>query len=372
MSRDLKATDNYKILGCASQGSGSDDERRLVELLSAFDFQLASFNKLRKLDSFRSLLKRLRVDPHDLVVLEGTGLAAGLAVILGRILWGKRYVVSSGDAIAPFLAARLKWGTPVFSLYERLLYSCSSGFIGWTPYLVGRALTLGATMGATIPGWAPIPSSSGRAESHRAIIRAQLGLPQDAIVFGIAGSLNWSARYQYCYGLELVRAARMSKGNCIVLIVGDGSGMSRLREAAGDLEGKRVFFTGRVPKYEVEKYLAAMDVGSLPQSLDGVGSFRYTTKLPEYRAANLLIATNEIPAAYDLDRGDMLRIRGQAPWEDSFILGLSHLMDSLDHVAVQARQASLTDDALFDRERQIIRSTAFLEAVLSRCGSGRA
>ena len=54
---------------------------------------------------------------------------------------------------------------------------------------------------------------------------------------------------------------------------------------------------------EVVDYLAAFDLASLPQSVDRVGSFRYSTKLCEYLAVGLPIITGQIPAAYDLDAG---------------------------------------------------------------------
>ena len=59
-------------------------------------------------------------------------------------------------------------------------------------------------------------------------------------------------------------------------------------------------------------HLAAFDLASLPQSVDGVGSFRYTTKLSEYLAAGLPIVTGQIPAAYDLTLAQAQRARQSA------------------------------------------------------------
>ena len=354
------------ILGCASQGAGSGDEARLRELLRNFATTFVPFDRAQKLGSFRSCLARLRAGGFDLFVVEGTGFAAGVAAILGRILWGRCYVLSSGDAVGPFLSARHPLGAPVFHVYERALYGWSSGFIGWTPYLVGRALTMGAKRAVTAPGWAPRVSLSRRElGSEGRAIRQSLGIPEEALVFGIAGSLVWSKRYAYCYGAELVRAAAQSKSRrARVLIVGDGSGLEPLKRLAGGQLGKTIFFAGRVPREEVPQYLAAMDVGSLPQSVDGVGSFRYTTKLPEYRAAGLLIATNQIPMAYDLDRGDMLRLEGRSPWSGEFVSALARLMDSLERREVMALEAVLRDGTDFAPESQIARVTAFLTDVI--------
>ncbi len=353
------------ILGCASQGAGSGDEARLREMLSHFHAHYLPFNKARKLDSFLTCLRTLREGNFDLFALEGTGMAAGVAAILGRMIWKRPYVVSSGDAVAPFLSSRLPLGGPFFRLYERLLYSWSAGFIGWTPYLVGRALTMGATRGVTIPGWAPYRFSQSELQAMRRSTRQSLGIPENAVVFGIAGSLVWSRRYRFCYGAELVRAARLCSVPPFVLIVGGGSGLDELKRLAGDQLGRNILLPGRVPREDVARYLAAMDLGSLPQSVDGVGNFRYTTKLPEYRSANLLIVTNQTPMSYDLDRGDVLRLRGRSPWDQVFLRDLAELMQFFSFEDVHARKNRVSPDSGFDREEQVNRVSAFLSDLVA-------
>src|SRR5437667_262209 len=150
------------------------------------------------------------------------------------------------------------------------------------------------------------------------------------IVFGIAGTLDWNRRVGYCYGYELVHAAvRARRRGLRVLIVGDGTGRKPLEHAAGVELGKSVLLTGRVPREQVADYLAAMDVGSLPQSCDGVGSFRYTIKLSEYLSASLPIVTGQIPLAYDLDDGWLWRLPGQAPWDERYLRALARLMEQI-------------------------------------------
>ena len=353
-----------RILGCASQGAGSGDDARLRELLSHFDATYVPFSKTEKRKSFFACLRLLKAGKFDLFALEGTGFAAGLAAILGRLLWNRPYVISSGDAVAPFLGGKLPAGSPIFSLYERLLYTCSAGFIGWTPYLVGRALTMGAHRGITVPGWASFELTPQQLESMRNSTRQRLGIPEDAVVFGIAGSLAWSKRYQFCYGAELVRAAARCSSPPFILVVGDGSGLPELKRLAGKQLGRNVLLPGRVPKEDVLSFLAAMDFGSLPQSVDGVGSFRYTTKLPEYRTAQLLIVTNQIPMAYDLDRGDILRLRGDSPWSELFIEDLAALMQFASTDKIRSMKRSTFGEDVFERRLQIDRVTAFLNDLI--------
>ena len=352
-----------KLLACATQGAGSGDEDRLKTLLSRFHVTFFAFTRRNKRASFFSLMRLLRRREFDLFVLEGTGIAGGMAAILGRICWSVPYVLSSGDAVAPFLSSRVPLGKLFFMAYEKALYSCSSGIVGWTPYLVGRALSQGARRAITIPGWAPFPPNL-HPTTRDFTIRDRLGIPREAVVFGLAGSLNWFEPHQYCYGAELVRAARASGVNIFVLVVGDGSGLAKLQSMAGDLLNKTIFLTGRVPRHEVPAYLGAMDVGCIPQSVDGIGSFRYTIKLSEYKAACLPFVSTQIPMAYDLDDGDILRLPGASPWDPTFVDALAALMKEFWEKGRPHPRTPATSLATFDRELQVDRMTTFLHDVL--------
>ena len=144
------------------------------------------------------------------------GLAGGAALILARAVFGQRYVVSSGDAVGPWVATRSRLLGPVFGLYERVLCRLAAGFIGWTPYLVGRALTFGTPRGVTAAGWAPFPRTPAELTDARQRVRSALGIPANALVIGIAGSMVWTPRYQFCYGMELVRAlALVTTARCV-------------------------------------------------------------------------------------------------------------------------------------------------------------
>ena len=215
----------------------------------------------------------------------------------------------------------------------------------------------------TAPGWAPF-----RAERDaRREVRARLGIPENALVFGIVGSLDWNPRVGYCYGWELVQAVRGVRDRAVVvLVVGDGSGLDHLREAAAGLNGQ-VVLAGRVPRDEVPGYLSAMDVGSLPQSVDGVGAFRYTTKVSEYAEAELPIVTSEIPLAYDLDGGGLWRIPGDAPWDREYIAALTRLMERLSPEEVaEKRAAAGRGRELFDIDSQRAQATAFVRALVGQ------
>jgi hypothetical protein len=367
---DRTAAPAAQVLAFSTLGQGSNDEARIRDLLRDVGSEVFAFDRSRKVQMFWRLLREIRRTRPDLVVMEGTGLAGGAALILARAVFGRRYVVSSGDAVGPWVGGRFRPLGPVFGLYERVLCRLADGFIGWTPYLVGRALTFGTPRAVTAAGWAPFPRTAAERAAARHRVRSALGIPDDGLVIGVAGSMAWTPRYRFCYGAELVRAIALARRpNVYALLVGDGTGRAELEKLAGDRAGRTVLFTGRVPQGEVPDYLAAMDLGSLPQSVDRVGSFRYTTKISEYLAVGLPMVTGQVPMGYDLDDGWVWRIPGDAPWEESYVRGLADLLDHMTPEELAAKRAAVpADDPTFDLERQIRRVTAFVRDLLARSG----
>jgi glycosyltransferase involved in cell wall biosynthesis len=220
----------------------------------------------------------------------------------------------------------------------------------------------------TAPGWAPYPKQDPNGELRRSV-RRRLELPEEALVFGIVGSLAWNRRVEYCYGLELARALphALSREEVHVVIVGDGAGRAEIEKLRTKAVGPRLHLTGRVPRTEVADYLAAMDVVTLPQSVDGVGSFRYTTKLSEYLSAGLPVITNHIPLSYDLPGDWIIRLPGHAPWDARFVTALAHLMRTISREEL-SRRGEETRKALplFELEPQLARFTQFLLDRLER------
>jgi glycosyltransferase involved in cell wall biosynthesis len=359
----MPADANDLVICFATQGSGHGEERRIVELLAPLEPTLFSFDRGSKPKTALRLLAQLRRARPAVVVMEGTGLGGGLTLLIARRWLGIPYVVSSGDAVGPFIAAAHPRLRRLANLYERALYGCSDGVIGWSPYVVGRAVTLGARRAASAANW----SASTPAPDARSAVRERLGIPAGALVFGIVGSLQYNARLDWCYGLDLVRALRATdREDLRVLIVGDGNGRDRLAELAGDDLDRRVLLPGRCEVAEVADHLAAMDVGSLPQSRDAVGALRYTTKLSEYVAAGLPVVTGQLPFAYDLDDGWIWRLPGELPWQGRYIDALASLMASLGADELSARRAKVpVGTPLFDKESQQRRVSALVADVIA-------
>jgi Glycosyl transferases group 1 len=363
---DFSQSSSPRVLAFATKGTGTNEEDRMRLLLSGIKAEFLPFDKSSKMKSFFGTLKRVFDEKPDLLVMEGSGLAGGLVCMLARIMGKTKYIVSSGDAVGPFISAHSALAGPVFAIYERLLCRLSSGFIGWTPYLSGRALTFGSPRAVTACGFAPVPLDEKSEIIARKEVRQQLGIPADAIVFGIAGAVVWNPRRGYCYGQELVEADKhLNRQDVCILVVGGGTGLDRLKAMAGDRINKTIFFTDMVPGDQVSKYLAAMDVASLPQSRDGVGNFRYTTKISEYAAAGLPIVTGRLPLAYDLDDGSIIRLPGHAPWSPEFVSAMGDLMNQMSPEKLQSQKSRVNRvRPEFDPAKQVERITKFINDLL--------
>ena len=108
--------DSPKIAAFATKGSHTNDELRLRELLKRFEVEFLPFDKSAKRRSFFRLMSMLSSRKPDLLVMEGTGIGGGIACMLARLLYGTRYVVSSGDAVGPFIGAHHRLVGPVFAI----------------------------------------------------------------------------------------------------------------------------------------------------------------------------------------------------------------------------------------------------------------
>ena len=358
----------------ATQGTAGDDESRLRVLLSSFGAQFIPFHRRtfsEKLKSFLRVLRQTSSESPDLIVMEGTGFAGGLAVLILRFFRGIPYLVSSGDAVGPFVfKTKGRWGilTGVFSqIYEKMLCRVAMGFMGWTPYLTGRALTFGTRKAISVPSWPPFQRTEAELDEARKRIRMKLGIPFDAIVLGVCGSLAWNNRVGFCYGAELVRVAKkVTNKKIFFLIVGGGEGLAHLKRMVPETHRNQFIFTDQISREDVPNYLAAMDVGSLPQTLDQVGSFRYTTKLCEYLMARLPVVTTQVPFAYDLDEGWAWRIPGYTPWADDYLDAFAKWINDLDSQKILEKKKKVSLPSEFNREKQIKKVTAFIQELFDQ------
>jgi glycosyltransferase involved in cell wall biosynthesis len=280
-----------------------NDETRARKLTFGMSANVTYCNVDKSVSRYHSILevwKVLNSQKWDLVYLEGTGLAGGVNVIRSHFGWKQRYIVSSGDPISGYFEVTA--GLPlafISGLYERLLYSTCSGFIGWTPYLTGMALKLGARRAVTIAS-VDLERFHPYEAIDRESARSRFGIKPGQLVLGVVGSLNWRKQSSYCYGLELIASLKLiSRQDVTVLIVGDGSGLKLLQNLVPDNLRSKVIFTGKLGAGDVVASINAMDIGFVTQFPNNLGNYRLTTKLPEYLACGVPVAMTPVPGFFD-------------------------------------------------------------------------
>jgi glycosyltransferase involved in cell wall biosynthesis len=196
---------------------------------------------------------------------------------------------------------------------------------------------------------------------------AKLGIDPSHLVLGMVGSLKWTERQGYCYGLELVEALRRAKRTDVtVLIVGDGDGRPRLEARIPPDLRSRVVFTGQLAAHEIPEVLKAFDAGFVTQTLDGLGSYRLTTKLPEYLAAGVPVAMSPVPGYYDYVGDAGWALPAGHPAAAGFHADLATWIDSLERSDVDGRRplARLAAEARFGYDALSRRFARFIEDVL--------
>lgn len=356
-----------KRLLCISTAGGGQDSlriRRLTEGLQAECVYHDVDRKLPRKAATKQVLHLLRSSQWDLVYLEGTGIVGGLPLIWEASRRGLKYIVSSGDPVGNFFAVTKGplYGL-IFGLYERLLYRHCVAFVGWTPYLTGLALYLGAPRGVTIEGAVDLELFTPPSASQHGEAKKNFGIPEQHLVCGVVGSLQWSHRQQYGYGLELVETLkRTQRPDLSILIVGDGSGLGRLKSLVPPHLQERVRFTGRLAQNQVACALQALDIGFITQTLDGLGSFRLTTKLPEYLASGVAVAMSPIPGYYDYVAPAGWPLPPYHPASETFHAECAAWIDKLPWEEVEAKKAHARPQALrFDYRNATQKFQFFLE-----------
>ncbi|MBN2305962.1 MAG: glycosyltransferase [Anaerolineae bacterium] len=141
----------------------------------------------------------------------------------------------------------------------------------------------------------------------RSEARAALNITPDAFVVGYVGRL-------YTLGMakgldKLVNAIADATGESTVidllLVGGPDEGVTAIREqwAARGLPAERLHTVGQVPPDDVPRYLAAMDVGIMPQPwTDHFAYYTSALKLFEYMAAGCAILSSDLPSTAEVVR----------------------------------------------------------------------
>lgn len=354
-----------KILAVTGARQGKTDFLRLQRLVQGLPYEIttADLDHTSRKHGIQHMQKLLK-EQWNLVYLEHTSIVGGLPLLMSK----HRYIVSSGDPVAGFFkATEGALQGALFGTYEKALYRRSVGFVGWTPYLTGRAIELGAPRGVTIEGAVELERFQRFSPSERQSVRERLKIPQHHLVCGLVGSLRWVERQGYCYGLELIETLKqLKRPDVTMLIVGDGDGKTRLEQRVPPALRDRVIFTGRLPEDEVVRAMNAMDIGFITQTLDCLGSYRLTTKLPEYLACGLPVAMSPTPGYYDYVGEAGWALPAYHPASTDFHQSCATWLDTLDRtqLAPKALLARQQAEQRFDYALLRKRFQLFIEQLL--------
>ncbi|MEL7069108.1 MAG: glycosyltransferase [Cyanobacteria bacterium J06581_3] len=344
-----------KALCIATAGKGGQDELRVYRLTNMIRDVEFSYHFIDKKNSKISEMKKVfsvvNSNDWDLVYQEGTGIASGFALILASYTKKQRYIVSSGDPIAGFFrTTKGRLLGNLLGIYETLLYERSAGFVGWTPYLTGVSIYLGAKKAVTVEGGVDTKIFRSYSCDKKRDIRSKYGLDPNHLVVGIVGSLIWVPPQSYCYGYELTETLKQVKRDDVsILVVGDGDGKERLERSLPAHLKKRAVFTGRIPEFEVVDAMNAMDIGFV--TLFGeMGNYRLTTKLPEYLACGTPIAMNPTAAFYDYAAEAGWPLPDNHPSDPAFHRQCAEWLDQLskEEIDTKAQKTALVVNKFFD------------------------
>ncbi len=129
-----------------------------------------------------------------------------------------------------------------------------------------------------------------------------------AMHIGLLGSIVWNGSLEATYGWDLVELlAELRSENLRGIVVGDGSGLDRLRgHAARRGVEDRIDFAGRVPYAQLRPWIHRMDVCLSTQTNDLPGQVRTTGKLPLYLACGRFILASRAGEAARVLPDEML------------------------------------------------------------------
>ena len=113
--------------------------------------------------------------------------------------------------------------------------------------------------------------------------------------------------------------------------------------------------------------ISAMDIGFVTQTLDALGSYRLTTKLPEYLACGTPVAMSPVPGFYDYAKEAGWPLPPLHPADPTFHAETAAWIDGLPPAEVADRAAMARSLAIrhFDYEKIGSKFSAFIEEILS-------
>jgi glycosyltransferase involved in cell wall biosynthesis len=292
---NAKSTVAFVVNGDVESAMGERARAFAKELAGDFDCHVVYRQGGKLAAAWRMVRELWTIRPHICYVLDMA--ASGVAAAgVYRLVTGTPWIVDTGDAIVALGKALGRGPLAMFAtrVLELFALRASSGVVVRGSYhkelLARRGIT--ATFipdGVDLEQFAPPKDQKPKG-------------PTDPLVIGMVGSVVWSPVRESCYGWELLEIVKQLQGTIDWpvrgIMVGDGSGLPRLKERCQELgiEGL-VEFAGRVPYAELPGWLHRMDICLSTQTNDVVGWVRTTGKLPLYLAAGRFVLASRVGEA---------------------------------------------------------------------------
>ena len=244
------------------------------------NIEYRSKNKGISILRFLKSIYRIR---SDIVYVFDSGYSGVIPGIMSKVLWNKKFVIDTGDVA--YELARSSSSRNVFVLWliwiiERMALRMADAIIVRGSYHKLLLERLGYNRVFHIPDGVDTQFSKPMDVSD---LREKFGL-KGYLVIGVMGSTIWSSKLKMCYGWELLEVLKILKGYRVKgILIGDGSGLRRLKDRAKEYEIEdNIIFTGWLDYSLIPKYVNLFDIAISTQTNNIVGEVRTTGKIPEY------------------------------------------------------------------------------------------
>jgi len=164
-------------------------------------------------------------------------------------------------------------------------------------------------------------------EKNRQAIRNELNLPEDSIVIGNIGRLNFQKNQKFL--LEIFKNVMEKEKNVYMIILGDGELRQQLQSYAEKLKiSNRLFFLGNVP--DANRYYSTFDVFVFPSLFEGLP---YT--LIEAQCNGVpIVASNTISAECNLSNEiSFLKLEDNVEkWKEKIIESVGNRYECIEQI----------------------------------------
>ncbi len=255
---------------------------------------------------FHSLQRILRFQPKVLYLVD-LGYTAALPALLYRALRACPLIIDTGDALAELFwtTGRVgRMGRGAIRRYESAVLRRADHVVVRGSGLKEYVADLGVRRVDVVPDGV---DTSVFHPMEVMALRRTLGA-ENCVSIGVLSSLNWSRRFDWGPGCELIEALTLlDKVPVCGIVLGDGPGLKILERMATERGVReRVKFVGHIAYEALPSYINAMDICLSTQTNDWVGRARTTGKLPLFLACGRFVLASRVGEAARVLPDEML------------------------------------------------------------------